>query len=55
MNKDVQLYSQFAEEAGTPNRMGTQVAKIWQQTEDSLPTKSDFTLIYKVLESSTRS
>lgn len=55
MNKDVQLYRQFVEEAGTPNQMGTQVAEIWQKVEDSLPAKSDFTRVYKVLESRIKS
>ena len=50
LNKDVQLYRQFVEQAGTPNAMGQQVADIWQQVEDSLPPQSDFTRIFEVME-----
>ncbi|MEM7776082.1 MAG: NAD(P)-dependent oxidoreductase [Pseudomonadota bacterium] len=50
LNKDVQLYHSFVEEAGTPNQVGTQVAEIWQQVEDALPPQSDFTRVFEVLE-----
>ena len=50
LNKDVQLYKSFVEEAGTPNAMGEQVATIWQQVEDALPPQSDFTRIFEVME-----
>ena len=50
LNKDVQLYNRFVKDAGTPNQMGAKVAEIWQQVEDALPPKSDFTRIYEVLE-----
>ncbi len=55
MNKDVQLYQQFVEKAGTPNKMGRQVAEIWQHVEDSLPPKTDFTRIYEVIEKESKS
>ena len=50
LNKDVQLYRAFVEQAGTPNAMGQQVADIWQQVEDSLPPQSDFTRVFEVME-----
>lgn len=50
LNKDVRLYNQFVQEAGTSNRMGTRVAEIWQQVEDALPPQSDFTRVFEVLE-----
>ena len=50
LNKDVQLYKHFVEKSGTPNQMGARVADIWQQVEDALPPKSDFTRIYEVFE-----
>jgi 3-hydroxyisobutyrate dehydrogenase-like beta-hydroxyacid dehydrogenase len=49
LNKDVQLYRKFAAEAGTPNAMGNQVADIWQQVENALEPRSDFTLVYEVM------
>ncbi|WP_305970744.1 MULTISPECIES: NAD(P)-dependent oxidoreductase [unclassified Mameliella] len=50
LNKDVRLYSQFVEEAGTSNLMGQRVAEIWQQVEEALPPQSDFTRVFEVLE-----
>ncbi|MBU2999756.1 NAD(P)-dependent oxidoreductase [Roseovarius nubinhibens] len=50
LNKDVRLYSQFAEEAATSNLMGRRVAEIWQEVEDSLPPQSDFTRVFEVLQ-----
>ncbi len=55
LNKDVRLYHRFVKEAGTPNQMGAQVAEIWQQVEDTLPPKSDFTRVFEVLERSIKS
>lgn len=55
LNKDVRLYSQFVEEAGTSNLMGTRVAEIWQEVEDTLPPLSDFTRVYQVLADRTKS
>jgi len=51
LNKDVKLYNQFVEEAGTPNQVGATVAEVWQQVDDTLPPQSDFTRVFKVLES----
>lgn len=50
LNKDVQLYKKFVDQAGTPKQMGTQVAEIWQQVDDELPPQSDFTRIYEVMK-----
>jgi len=54
MNKDVQLYRRYVEEAGTPGQIGAQVANVWQQVEDALPPQSDFTRIFEVLEKKTK-
>ncbi len=54
MNKDVQLYRRYVEEAGTPGQIGAQVADVWQQVEDALPPQSDFTRIFEVLEKKTK-
>ena len=54
MNKDVQLYRRYVEEAGTPGQIGAQVADVWQQVEDALPPQSDFTRIFEVLEKRTK-
>ncbi len=54
MNKDVQLYRRYVEEAGTPSQIGAQVADVWQQVEDALPPQSDFTRIFEVLEQRTK-
>ena len=48
LNKDVQLYLQNAKKAGTPVRVGTEVASVWQETVDQLEPQSDFTLIYEL-------
>ena len=50
LNKDVQLYNKFVQEAGTPNKVGKQVGSIWQQVEDELPAQTDFTRIFEVLQ-----
>ncbi|WP_138936081.1 NAD(P)-dependent oxidoreductase [Roseovarius arcticus] len=55
LNKDVRLYSQFVEDAGTSNLMGTRVAEIWQDVEEKLPPQSDFTRVFEVLEKRSRS
>ncbi len=49
LNKDVQLFREFVEQAGTPDQMTNQVADIWQQVEDALPPQSDFTRVFEVL------
>ena len=54
LNKDVRLYSQFVEDAGTSNLMGTRVAEIWQEVEEQLPPQSDFTRVFEVLEKRSR-
>ncbi len=53
LNKDVQLYCAFAERAGTPNRIGQEVAAIWQEVTDKLEPRSDFTLIYEIMRKKT--
>ncbi len=53
LNKDVQLYRKFADQAGMPNAMGDQVADIWQEVTDDLEPRSDFTLIYEVMRKKT--
>ena len=53
LNKDVQLYRNNAEAAGTPLRIGSEVAKVWQDCVDQLEPQSDFTLIYEVTRKST--
>lgn len=50
LNKDVQLFRQFVEQAGTPNQMANQVADIWQEVEDALPPQSDFTRVFEVMQ-----
>ena len=52
LNKDVQLYRDNAEKAGTPLRIGGEVAQIWQDCVDQLEPKSDFTMIYEVTRKS---
>ncbi len=46
MNKDIQLYLENAKAAGTPVRVGSEVASIWQSCTDQLEPQSDMTLIY---------
>ena len=50
INKDVRLYSEFADEAGISNLMGSRVAEIWKLVEEALPPQSDFTRVFQVLE-----
>lgn len=50
LNKDVRLYNEFVQEAGTSNLMGERVAEIWNLVEDSLPPQSDFTRVFEVLQ-----
>ena len=52
LNKDVQLYRNNAEAAGTPLRIGSEVARVWQDCVDQLEPQSDFTLIYEVTRKS---
>lgn len=49
LNKDVQLYFQNATKAGTPIKIGTQVAGVWQRCVDSLEPRSDFTRVYEFI------
>lgn len=49
LNKDVQLYLQNAKNAGTPIRVGSEVASIWQDCVNQLEPQSDFTLIYDLI------
>ncbi|WP_372799884.1 NAD(P)-dependent oxidoreductase [Paracoccus seriniphilus] len=53
LNKDVRLYNQFVQEAGTSNLIGARVAEVWQQVEEALPPQSDFTRVFEVLEKRT--
>lgn len=50
LNKDVRLYNEFVQEAGTSNLMGERVAEVWNLVENSLPPQSDFTRVFEVLE-----
>jgi len=50
MAKDMRLYHAAAEEAGTPNRVGTLIDALWQAADRAMP-DSDFTRIYDYLES----
>ena len=54
LNKDVQLYRKNAEAAGTPMRIGSPVAQVWQDCVDQLEPQSDFTLIYEVTRRSAK-
>ncbi len=53
-NKDIQLYRANTEKAGTPNRIGKEIAAVWQETADALGPQSDITLIYEVMRRKTR-
>ncbi|WP_323777048.1 NAD(P)-dependent oxidoreductase [Leisingera sp.] len=55
LNKDVRLYNEFVQEAGTSNLLGERVAEVWSLVEDSLPPESDFTRVFEVLEKRKRS
>ncbi len=50
LNKDVRLYNEFVQEAGTSNMMGERVAEVWNLVEDTLPPQSDFTRVFEVLK-----
>lgn len=54
MSKDVRLYRDCVEKAGTPGQIGGQVADVWRQVEEALPPQSDFTRIFEVLEKRTK-
>ena len=55
LNKDVRLYNEFVQEAGTSNLMGKRVAEVWNLVEDTLPPQSDFTRVFEVLEGQAKS
>lgn len=46
-NKDVQLYFENAKKAGTPTRVGTEVAGVWARAIEVFPPRTDFTRIYE--------
>jgi 3-hydroxyisobutyrate dehydrogenase-like beta-hydroxyacid dehydrogenase len=46
-NKDVQLYFENVKKAGTPSRVGTEVAGVWARAIEAFPPKTDFTRIYE--------
>jgi len=48
LTKDVKLFLENAQAAGTPTRIGQAIAEIWDETNEALP-ESDFTLVYKYL------
>lgn len=50
LNKDVRLYNEFVQEAGTSNLMGERVAEVWNLVEATLPPQSDFTRVFEVLQ-----
>ena len=49
MSKDVDLYRESVEAAGTPHDIGTVIARTWRDFVAAFPDK-DFTYIYKYLE-----
>ena len=48
LTKDIKLFLENAQAAGTPTRVGQVIADIWDETNETLP-GSDFTLVYKLL------
>lgn len=54
LNKDVRLYNEFVQQAGTSNLMGERVADVWNIVEETLPPQSDFTRVFEVLEQRTK-
>jgi len=48
LTKDIKLFLENAQAAGTPTRVGQVITDLWSETNDTLP-GSDFTLIYKLL------
>lgn len=46
--KDVRLFTENAEKAGTPNAIGTLISRIWDDCEDTLP-GSDFCRVYEFI------
>ncbi|MDD9877608.1 MAG: NAD(P)-dependent oxidoreductase [Magnetovibrio sp.] len=48
LTKDIRLFLDNAQAAGTPTRIGEAVTALWEDTNEALP-GSDFTLIYKLL------
>jgi len=49
LNKDVQLYFENAKKAGTPVRVGAEIADIWQRCVNAFEPKTDFTRIYEFI------
>ena len=48
LTKDVNLFRDNAEAAGTPTRVADVISSIWNETNETLP-GSDFTLVYKLM------
>ena len=46
--KDVRLFRENTDKAGTPNAIGTMISKIYDGCEEALP-GSDFTNVYKFI------
>ncbi len=55
ITKDVRLYNEFVQQAGTSNLIGERVAEVWNMVESTLPPQSDFTRVFEVLEQRTKS
>jgi len=50
INKDIKLFLDNADKAGTPSRVGTMISDIWDRCDAALP-DSDFTKIYQYIQS----
>lgn len=53
INKDIKLFLDNADKAGTPSRVGTMISDIWDRCDAALPA-SDFTKIYQYIQSLTK-
>ncbi len=53
INKDIKLFLDNADKAGTPSRVGTMISDIWDRCDAALP-NSDFTKIYQYIQSLTK-
>ena len=48
MAKDLRLYHQMVEQAGSPDTVGRTITEVWQQADAALP-GSDFTQIWQYI------
>jgi 3-hydroxyisobutyrate dehydrogenase len=49
LNKDVQLYYENVKKAGTPSKVGTEVAGVWQRCVEAFEPQTDFTRVYEFI------